>query len=45
MSQVAGQAAATNAQIKAVFPDLIVGDAEPILMPWDSHNWITLYPA
>src|SRR5882762_4200637 len=45
MSQVAGQAAATIAQIKAVYPDLIVGDAEPILMPWDSHNWITLYPA
>jgi len=45
MNQVAGQAAATIAQIRAVFPDVIVGDAEPILMPWDPHKWISLYPA
>jgi hypothetical protein len=44
MNQIAAQAAATIAQIRSVFPDLIVGDAEPILMPWDPHNWISLYP-
>jgi hypothetical protein len=45
MNRVAKQAAATIAQIRAVFPEVIVGDAEPILMPWDPHNWLTLYPA
>jgi hypothetical protein len=45
MHHVAQQAAATIAKIRAVFPDLVVGDAEPILMPWDWHNWLTLYPA
>ncbi len=45
INHVAQQAAATIAQVRAVFPELIVGDAEPILMPWDSHNWLALYPA
>ncbi len=43
--EVARQAATTIAKVGTVFPEMIVGDAEPILMPWDSNKWISLYPA
>jgi uncharacterized protein (TIGR03437 family) len=43
--QVAANALESVTQIKTVFPNVIVGDIEPLLSPQNSPDWLTQYAA